>query len=154
MNDSKNLLLLLISFALVGTWIYHLYDKSHYTSHQLAVLVKDTLATEEAIRDSLQKLFNEKTVELDTTRTVADSLKGTLNSSMIKILDLRRQITDILKNRNATKADLIKARELIEEYKERIEEMKAQNNDLEAERTRLNGILAQLNDQMKGLRSE
>jgi predicted nucleic acid-binding Zn-ribbon protein len=151
MNDSKNLLLVLISIALVGTWIYHLYDKSHYTSHQLAVLVKDTLATQEAIRDSLQKLFDEKTVELDTTKTVANSLKGTLDSTMTKIFVLRRQISDILKNRDATKADLIKARELIEEYKERIEEMKAQNNDLEAERTRLNGILDQLNDQMKGL---
>src|SRR5438477_3329981 len=151
MKDSKNLLLLLISIALIGTWIYHLYDKSHYTSHQLAVLVKDTLATEEAIRDSLQKLFNEKTVELDTTKTVANSLKGTLDSTMTKIFVLRRQISDILKNRSATKTDLIKARELIEEYKQRIEEMTAQNNDLEAERTRLNGILAQLDDQMKGL---
>ena len=29
--------------------------------------------------------------------------------------------------------------------------MKAQNTDLETERTRLNGVLAQLNDEMKGL---
>ena len=151
MKDSKNLLLLLICIALMGTWIYHLYDKSHYSHHQLAVLVKDTLATEEAIKDSLQKLFNQKTLELDTTKTVADSLKGTLNSTMTKILVLRKQITDILKNRGATKEDLEKAKGLIEEYKERIEEMKAQNNDLEEERTRLNGILAQLNDEMKGL---
>lgn len=135
----------------MGTWIYHLYDKSHYSRHQLAVLVKDTLATEEAIKDSLQKLFNEKTIELDTTRTIADSLKGTLNSSMAKIFDLRRQISGILKNRGATKEDLKKAEELIEEYKESIEEMKAQNSDLETERERLNEVLAQLNNEMKGL---
>jgi hypothetical protein len=135
----------------MGTWIYHLYDKSHYSTHLGQVLVKDTMATQEAIRDSLQKLFTEKTRQLDTTKTLTDSLKGSLDSTMSKIFDLRRQIGDILKNRNATNTDLKKARELISEYQERIEEMKAQNTDLETERTRLNGVLSQLNDEMKGL---
>ncbi|HMG67181.1 MAG TPA: hypothetical protein VK588_05820 [Chitinophagaceae bacterium] len=151
MSDSKNFLLLLVSIGLIGTWVYHLYDKSQYSNHQFEVLVKDTLATREAVKDSLQKLFNEKTVELDTTRMVEDSLKGTLDSSMTKIFDLRRQIGDILKNRNATRSDLKKATELIAEYKEEIEEMKAQNNDLEGERMRLTGVLGQLNDEMKNL---
>jgi len=151
MRDSKNLLLLLVSVGLMGTWIYHLYDKSRYSTHLGQVLVKDTMATQEAIRDSLQKLFTEKTRQLDTTKTLTDSLKGSLDSTMSKIFDLRRQIGDILKNRNATNTDLKKARELISEYQERIEEMKAQNTDLETERTRLNGVLAQLNDEMKGL---
>lgn len=122
-----------------------------YSNHQQAVLVKDTLATQEAIRDSLQKLFNEKTFELDTIKVQADSLQGSLDSTRLKIFDLRKQITDILKNRNATKSDLKIARDLIAEYKTRIEEMKAQNNDLEAERTRLNGVLTELNDEMKSL---
>jgi predicted RNase H-like nuclease (RuvC/YqgF family) len=110
------------------------------------------MATQEAVKDSLQKLFTERTRELDTTKTVTDSLKGSLDSTMSKIFDLRRQISDILKNRNATNTDLKKARELISEYQERIEEMKAQNTDLETERTRLNGVLTQLNDEMKGLK--
>jgi len=151
MRDSKNLLLLLVSVGLMGTWVYHLYDKSRYSNHLSQVLVKDTMATQEAIRDSLQKLFAEKTIELDTTKTLTDSLKGRLDSTMSKIFELRRQIGAILKNRNATNTDLKKARELISEYQERIEEMKAQNTDLETERARLNGVLTQLNDEMKGL---
>ncbi|MFI5188037.1 MAG: hypothetical protein ACHQF0_15005 [Chitinophagales bacterium] len=151
MKDSKNLLILLVCFALLVTWVYHLYDKSQYSHHQPEILLKDTLATQETIKDSLQRLFNQKTVELDTTKIAEDSLKGTLDSTMLKIYGLRIQITNILKNRNATKTDLKKAKDLILEYQEKIEEMKAQNNDLEAERTRLNGILAQLNDQMKNL---
>src|SRR6476660_6050787 len=151
MRDSKNLLLLLVSVGLMGTWIYHLYDKTRYSTHLAQVLVKDTMATQEAVRDSLQKLFTEKTHELDTTKTLTDSLKGRLDSTMSKIFDLRRQIGDILKNRNATNTDLKRARALIAEYQEQIEEMKAQNTDLEAERTRLNGVLTQLNDEMKGL---
>lgn len=151
MRDSKNLLLLLVSIGLMGTWVYHLYDKSRYSTHLAPVLVKDTTVTQEAVRDSLQRLFSEKTYELDTTKTVTDSLRGSLDSTMSKIFDLRRQIGAILKNRNATNTDLRKARELIAEYQQRIAEMKAQNTDLETERTRLNGVLAQLNDEMKGL---
>ncbi len=151
MRDSKNLLLLLVSVGLMGTWIYHLYDKSRYSNHLAQVLVKDTVATQEAVRDSLQKLFTENTKQLDTTKNLTDSLKGSLDSTMSKIFDLRRQISDILKNRNATNTDLKKARALIAEYQERIAEMKAQNTDLETERTRLNGVLTQLNDEMKGL---
>ena len=151
MKDSKNLLLILVSAGLTLTWVYHLYDKAHYSSHQFEVLVKDSLATQEAIKDSLQKLFNEKTHELDTTRMATDSLKGSLDSTRIKIYDLRKQISDILKNRTVTKADLRRARDLIAEYKDKIEEIKAQNNDLETERQRLSGELTQLNDEMKGL---
>ena len=151
MKDSKNLLLILVSVGLMVTWIYHLYDKSHYSTHQLSILVKDSLTTREAIKDSLQKLFDEKSYELDTIKIQADSLKGSLDSTRSKIFTLRRQIGDILKNRSATKEDLKKARDLIAEYKERVEEMKAQNNDLESERSRLNGVLTQLNDEMKGL---
>jgi len=151
MKDSKNLLLILVSAGLTLTWVYHLYDKSHYSNHQFEVLVKDSLATQEAIKDSLQKLFNEKTHELDTTKTATDSLKGSLDSTRIKIYELRRQISDILQNRIVTRADLRKARDLIAEYKDKIEEMKAENNDLETERQRLNGQLTQLNDEMKGL---
>jgi myosin heavy subunit len=151
MRDSKNLLLILISAGLMLTWIYHLYDKSHYSNHKYEVLVKDSLATQEAIRDSLQKMFNEKTHELDTTRIATDSLKGSLDSTRLKIFELRKQIEDILQNRTITKTDLRKARDLIAEYKEKIDEMKTVNSDLETERQRLNGELAQLNDEMKGL---
>jgi len=93
MRDSKNLLLLLVSVGLMGTWIYHLYDKSRYSNHLAQVLVKDTMATQEAIRDSLQKLFAEKTLQLDTTKSVTDSLRGSLDSTMSKIFGLRRQIS-------------------------------------------------------------
>jgi len=151
MKDSKNLLVILLSAGLMSTWVYHLYDKSHYSNHQVEVLVKDSLATQEAIRDSLQKLFNEKSFELDTTRVHADSLRGRLDSTRMKIYSLRNQINGILKNRKATKEDLKKANEFIKEYRERIDEMKAENSDLETERKRLNGVLAQLNFEMEGL---
>src|SRR5215831_2044164 len=151
MKDSKNILLLLVSIALVGTWAYHFYDKSNYGDHPFKVLAKDTSITREPIKDSLQALFNQKTIEFDTTKMAEDSLKKTLDSSIIKIYSLRNQINEILKNRGVTSKDLKKARELIEEYKEKIEEMKAKNDDLETEREGLSEVLAQLNTEMKDL---
>src|SRR5438094_944849 len=60
MRDSKNQLLVLLSIGLFSTWFYHFYDKTHRNNHSVEILVKDSLATQEAIRDSLQKMFNEQ----------------------------------------------------------------------------------------------
>ena len=155
MKDSKNVLLLLLSAGLMATWVYHLYDKSLYSTHPLEVLVKDSLATQEAIRDSILKLYDKKTFELDTTKLRtslrSDSLRGRLDYSIKKILKLRSQIGYILKKSNITRTDLNNANDLIKEYRQSIDEMKTENNDLETERNRLNGVLAELNDEMKGL---
>src|SRR5215813_1349101 len=102
-RDPRNFLLLIVSVALFGTWFYHFYDKKHYRQHTVEVLIKDSMATQEAIRDSLQKLFNEKSYEADTIRVSADSLRGRLDSTRSKIYSLRSQIAGILKNRNVTK---------------------------------------------------
>jgi myosin heavy subunit len=151
MKDSKNTLLLLVSIGLIGTWVYHFYDKSHYTDHPFRVLANDTSMIREPIKDSLEKLFNEKTIALDTMKVAEDSLRNTLDSSIEKIYSLRNQINEILKNRGVTTKDLKKARELIEEYKEKIEEMRAKNDDLETEREGLSEVLSQLNTEMKDL---
>jgi hypothetical protein len=151
MKDSKNTLLLLVSIGLIGTWVYHFYDRSHYGDHSFKVLAKDTSIPREPLKDSLEKLFNEKTIELDTTKMAEDSLRNTLDSSIEKIYSLRNQINEILKHRGVTNKDLKKARELIEEYKEKIEEMRAKNDDLEKEREGLSEVLSQLNTEMKDL---
>ena len=151
MRDSKNLLLFLVSAGLLGTWTYHFYDKSHYVAHQVEVLVKDSLATQEAIRDSIKKLYDDKVFELDTTKVMSDSLRYRLDSSVSKIAILRQEIGTILKKNGITKADLLHANELIREYKTTLEGVRAEKSDLESERERLNGVLAQLNTEMKGL---
>ena len=151
LKDPKIGLLLLVSVALFGTWIYHFYDKTHYRQHTVEVLIKDSLATQEAIRDSLQKLFNEKSYEADTIRLSADSLRGSLDSTRSKIYALRNQIAGILKNRSATREDLKKAKGLIQQYRENIEDLKTVNTDLESERLRLTGVMTSLNTEMDGL---
>src|ERR1041385_4574445 len=115
MRDIKPLLLLLLSAGLISTWIYHLYDKTIYSKKHTEVFIKDSTAVADAIRDSLQKFYSftisNLDVRLDSTRSDADSLKGQLDTKLGEIYKLRNDIGNILKNRNATKADLAVARD-------------------------------------------
>jgi len=65
MRDIKTLLLALLSTGLVATWVYHLYDKTIYTSQKREVYIKDSIAVAEAVRDSLQKIYSSTKNELD-----------------------------------------------------------------------------------------
>ena len=152
MKDIKAPLLLLLSAGLLGTWVYHLYDKNRYSTRKTeAVLIKDTSAVRNRVKDSLQSLFTQAMMQMTTKRTDVDSLKGQVDTQVRQILKLRNEINDILKNRNVTKADLTLAKEKIGELQERIDDIKKENATLEEERQRLNTTLDQLSKEMKGL---
>ena len=156
MKDVKSLLLLLLSFGLVGTWIYHLYDKSQYSTKINQVIVKDTTGIAGAIRDSLQRLYastvNEMGEKADTTTHIKiDSLRGQLDTRLTEIAKLRNEISGILGNKNITKEALKEARIKIQDLHAKVDEMTVQNTSLEDERKKLNGELNQLNEEVKGL---
>jgi len=155
MRDIKSVLLVLLSVGLISTWVYHLYDKTIYSNRRTEVYIKDSTAVADAIRDSLQKIYSltitNLDVRLDSTKTNADSLKGQLDTKLDEIYKLRNDIGSILKNRNATRADLSNAREMIGELQQRVDELKNQNISMEEEKKRLTDVLDQLNNDMKGL---
>jgi len=119
------------------------------------VYVKDSTAVADAVRDSLQKIYSltisNLDVRLDSTKTNADSLKGQLNTKLDEIYKLRNDIGGILKNRNATNADLGIARQKIGELQQKIDELRNQNTSMEDEKKRLTNVMEQLNNDMKGL---
>ena len=148
----KALLLVILSAGLLGTWVYHLYDKNHYRALKSeAVLIKDTAAVQSRVKDSLQTLFTQTMEEMKSRRTDVDSLKDELDTQVFQIFKLRNEISTILKNRNLTKADLNVAKEKIYELQKKIQEIKDQNENLEVERARLNTTLDQLSAEMKDL---
>jgi|GEM_PF-383558 len=148
----RSLLLLLLSVGLVGTWVYHLYDKSRYSllSSQTAPAA-DTAAIIAAYKDSLSEAvsFSEKP-SVSGTESI-DSLKMQLDSRMKEINFLKRNAGNILKNKNISEADLKEARALIRNLRLRIDEMKEQNTSLEDERAALTRELAQLNIEIDSL---
>src|SRR5436190_2897141 len=138
MKDIKSLLMVLLSVGLVGTWIYHIYDKTIYSKQKTDVVIKDQALIEEAIRDSLKNFYSgtirNLDSQLDSTRSHADSIRYNLGKKLSEIDTLRNEINDILKNRSSTRADLLTAKNKIDELKLRVNELKDQNNSLETEK--------------------
>ncbi len=145
----------MLSVGLVGTWVYHLYDKTQYSKRRTEVFIKDSIAVAEAVRDSLQKIYTVTITDLDTrldsSRTKADSLKFQLNTKLSELFKLKGEIENILKNRNSTKADLQIAKEKIGELQGLVEEMKGQKDIMEEEKKQLSAVMTQLTGEISGL---
>jgi TolA-binding protein len=155
MRDNKSLLLALLAMGLVITWVYHLYDKSHYANRTREIFVKDSTAVAEAVSDSLRKYYARTLDQLGVEKLVIDSsntaLKGELGHKITEINKLRMEVGDILKRKNLTQADLADAKTKIEDLQQRIDDLKSENTSLADERQKLNGILSQLNGEMNSL---
>jgi predicted nuclease with TOPRIM domain len=155
MKDIRSVLLVLLSAGMISTWIYHFYDKSMYSKQSNRVHIKNSSAIADAVRDSLQKMYsftiNNLDTRLDSTKSNVDSLKDQLNTKLGEIYKLRNDISNILKNRSASKGDLNIAREKIGELQQKVDELHGQNTDMEEEKKRLTGMLEQINNDMKGL---
>ena len=154
MKDSKSLLLILLSVGMIATWVYHLYDKSQYTSSRETIVEKDTTGIADAVRDSLQRLYASAVSELkepDSTHKDFDSLKTQLDSRMTEISKLRNEISIILSNKKLSKEELFDAKNKILELRSKIEEMQDKNTTLEEQQKKLNGELEQLNTAVKDL---
>ncbi len=155
MKDIKGFLLVMLSVGLVGTWVYHLYDKTQYTSNRKEIFIKDSIAVAEAVQDSLQKIYtaslNNLDLQLDSTRSGADSLKKQLNKKLGEINKLRAEINSILKNSGASPSDMTVARKKIAELQVLVEELKGEKTSIEEEKKRLSDVMTQLNGEITGL---
>jgi len=155
MKDTKSLLLVLLSAGLVGTWVYHLYDKSQFSKMKDEIFSKDSIAIARGIQDSLQRIYNESLndldAKLDSTRTDADSLKNRLDAKLEEVYRLRAEITTILKKKGASKEDLALAREKIKELQDLVDELKTQKLSIEEEKRSLTEKMGRLNGDITGL---
>lgn len=155
MKDIKTSLLAMLSVGLVGTWIYHLYDKTQYASQRKEIFIKDSTAVAQAVQDSLQQLYSRSLrkldQELDASKFGADSLRLTLETKLAEINRLRNEINTILKNRGASAADMLTARQKITELQGLLEEMKGQKLTMEEEKQQLSATMTRLNGEINGL---
>ena len=83
-------------------------------------------------RDSLESLYKFTLDKYDSVSVANNDLSGKLTSKQSEISKLKGEISSILRKRNATAAELNKAKTLIEELNSKI-------TTLEAEVTRLTG---------------
>jgi hypothetical protein len=151
MKDTKTSLLLLVSIGLVSIWVYHLYDKSHYSIKQKEVFITDSLAIQQGINDSLQQMYNATLSKLDTVMLGKDSLTTEFKGKLAEIVNLRNEIAVVLNREGITRADLNKASEKIKVLQQKVAEVSNQNNTLVQEKERLTVMLNQLTQEMSSI---
>jgi hypothetical protein len=124
-----------IIVLLLGTNIYLFSSRSKVTQQKEAAEMQ--FANSDSSRRSVEGEYNAALARLDelvSKNAQMDSLLTDRNSEVSK---LKRQIDAIVKNKNATAADLVKAKHLIailngkvKTYQERIAELEKQNTEL------------------------
>lgn len=146
---------MMLSVGLVGTWTYHLYDKTRYSRLRNNIYIKDSVAVAQGIQDSLQKFYSLTISDLDTrldsTRTHAGELKSQLNEKLSEIYRLRIEIAGILKKNNLKKEDLDQARRKAAELQLLVADLQSRNSSIEEEKTQIAAVLDKVNLQVKDL---
>ena len=134
-KNYKNLVIGLLAAGLLGTWGYFLYDKNKAEkkiNDQEATIAKSTNDY-----GNLQNDFNAALARLDSITGANNGLQGE-KSALQKEIDAKKvEIRKILNDRNATAAQLAKAKTMIAELNDKI-------TGLETEVARLTGENQQL----------
>jgi hypothetical protein len=156
-KDTKSILLVMLSVGLVGTWTYHLYDKTQYSKITHEILVKDSTAVAQDVQDSLHKIYsltiNDLGAQLDSTKQNQGLLQGELKTKLSEIYKLRNEIAAILHKNDASKQDLDIAREKTIQLQTLVSDLQHQNASVEEEKQQINAMLDKVNLQVKGLES-
>lgn len=157
MKNTKSVLLVMLSVGLVGTWVYHFYDKSVYSNRKTEASIKDSVKVAQGVRDSLQRIYslamNDLGTQLDSTKNTTGQLKGELNSKLSEIYRLRSEISAILKKSNVNKDDLDQARKKTAELQQLVSELQNKNSTIEEEKKQISFAFDEVNTQVKKLES-
>lgn len=129
-NTTRNIIIGVLAVGLIGTWAYLLLDKNK--SNEKIAATQTSMTTAMTARDSVQDLYNDALSRLDSITGSNNNLQGQLSERQTDITKLKNEINSILKKRNATQAELTRAKSLIAELNGKIA-------NLEVEVTRLTG---------------
>jgi hypothetical protein len=145
----------MLSVGLVGTWVYHLYDKAQYSNRRTEIFIKDSTAVAQGVQDSLQKIYsytiNDLDARLDSTRNTAGMLQWELQNKLAEINRLRSEIATILTKNNIKKEDLDLARRKSVELQRLVAELQSKNSTVEEEKKQISAVLDKVNLQVKDM---
>ncbi|MBS4063838.1 MAG: hypothetical protein KGZ74_04730 [Chitinophagaceae bacterium] len=130
MKDSRSILLLLVSLCLIGTWVYHIYDKSKYAAVSTPSVQQpvDSSATTVQLNDSVTHLYQSAVVQLEDAKLGRDSLNRELQLKVSEIDTLRIEINRMLSETYLTKEDLKKALVKIQNLQQKINQLYQPNS--------------------------
>jgi hypothetical protein len=122
MKDTRTWLLVLLSFCIVGTWIYHLYDKSQYGQHPKIVYEVVAPSSGQTVKDSFP--------EPDSIVSGKDTANLGIAARLEDIVSLRNEIATMLMDSNITTKDLYKTEGKIRILQQKITTLHEQTDSL------------------------
>ena len=120
-KDQKNLVIWLLAFGLVASLVYLVINQTN--SSQAIEQTHTQIAKISDSKSQIQKSFDESLVRLDSMTGISNGMRVKLQGETAQIAQKKAEIRRILNNRNATAAELAKAKELISQFNDKIGNM-------------------------------
>jgi peptidoglycan hydrolase CwlO-like protein len=141
-KDFKNLVIGLLAAGFLGTWGYLLWNNNKQEQVQQSQQTQIAKVTDE--KGTLQKNFDDALVRLDSLTGTNNRLQSQLTGANSDIAKKKAEIRSILSKRNATAAELNRAKSLINELNGKITDLEKQVADLTTQNTQLTADKTQL----------
>ena len=141
-NTTKNIIIGVLAVVLLGTWGYFLYSSNAKDK----TIQEKTVAVTQAMtaRDTAQLLYENTLQRLDALTGENNNLKNQVTDNNSQISKLKNEITSILSKKNASEAEVRRAKALIAQLNQTIANLEAENARLTGE----NQVLAANNTQL------
>jgi len=141
-NTTKNIIIGVLAAGLLGTWAYFLYSKNESDK----TISEKTVAVTQAMtaRDSANILYQNTLQRLDALTGENNNLKNQVTDNNSQISKLKNEINSILSKKNASDAEVRRAKALIAQLNQTVANLEAENARLTGE----NQVLASNNTQL------
>ncbi len=131
----RGILLGVLIIALIGTWLYLIWDKAK--SNQQRQQLSTQLTTSDSSKNNLQRDLNEAVMSLDALKSTNAAAESLLRTKDKSIQDLKQRIQKIINDKNATATQLAQARGLIKQLKGNIDTYAAEIAKLKNENVQI-----------------
>ncbi|MEJ7767618.1 MAG: hypothetical protein WKF89_07385 [Chitinophagaceae bacterium] len=139
-KDYRGLIIGLLAVGLLGTWGYLLWNNNKH--EQVVATNQQQIAKVSDEKSNLQESFDATLVRLDSISGSNNNLESKLTARTSEISKLKTEIRTILNKRNATAAELQRAKDLIKELnfklsnlEEEVAKLTQENQTLTTEKT-------------------
>lgn len=151
-KDDRKLIYGILIVALLGTWGYLIWDKSR--NKEEVTLLQQQVATTDSSRETIQSEYNDALARLDSATGSNTQMQGALAERKAEIDNLKSEIQKITRNKNASAAELARAKKLIATLNGKIDDMYAEIERLKGENETLTTSNQQLNTEKQALTTE
>jgi uncharacterized protein (UPF0333 family) len=151
-KSNKSLLLALLLIALLGTWGYIIWDKNN--TKELISQKDNTISATSTQRDELQKELEDATIRYDIIKTSNTKKDSLIDVKDREIQNKRKKINSLLAKANASQAELAEVKLLIASLNTDIEGYKTQIAILEGQKEELTKANQNLSTQRDNIQKD